>query len=69
MKVCIVEINTESCDHYTPLVLAKEPSDKELKKILKKKFPGEFEIAKDEPGPGIWDTYLHVKIHKDVEVI
>jgi hypothetical protein len=57
--VFVINIDSESGDHYGPYVVENKPNKKQLKKWLKNKFPCEFT---DDEGPGDFGSYLFVHI-------
>ena len=58
----IVLGDSESGDHYGPILLSEKPADKLLKKIIHN-----WEYTGDKHGPGDFGTYVYLTIH-EVEI-
>jgi hypothetical protein len=69
MKVWIVTIDSESGDHYAPLVFSTKPSEEFLKQYVRKEFDYEFDEDDLDEGPGTFGGYIHAGSPIEIEVI
>lgn len=60
-KVWLTWGKSESGDDYGPYVFSKKPTDKQLERFWKSELEGGDWIPGDEPGPGSWGTWVHVR--------
>jgi hypothetical protein len=56
MKVSVLCVSSESCDHYGPYVFKRKLNDKQLIKFLQKECPGDWT---EEEGPGFAGSWLY----------
>lgn len=59
MKIHTLAVKSESGDEYGPFCFTNKLNEQDLKTFLMRAFPDDF--VKDEQGPGIFESYLHVK--------
>lgn len=65
MKVYVMSFKTESGDDLGSWIFNKKPTDKQLEKILREDYPGEW----DDDGPGIFGSYIHVTESREATII
>jgi hypothetical protein len=63
----ILSINTESGDTYGPFVFENKPDDRKSETFLKERFPDEWDVFDD--GPGIFNSYMHIKWTEIKEIL
>jgi hypothetical protein len=65
--VWVTWAKSESGDDYGPFVLAKEPSDEELRDFWElncSEFPYEDDDGEIVEGPGDWGSWIHVNLEE-----
>lgn len=71
MKIWILEVMSESSDHYGPYMFSSKPTQKQLENFLWDKFYnddcGEFPAERD--GCGEFGSNLHIKLKPGGEIL
>ena len=66
--VIVVQVTSESGDHYGPFVFASKPSHETLEAFLRSEIPEEEFNDMESCSPGFSGTYIDVDISENVKI-